>query len=173
MGLSPWYVTGFVDGEGSFYVTKTERKATFAITLRADDAPILKEIQAYFGGCGRFTYIQSRKPYHPLYALVNTTKPTMGYLVTKTSDLVQYIIPHFDAYPLQAKKQYPYRAWREFVLLHYQTLRKRGMKDVLAPMISNISRLNNDFAVQLSQATQQPTNGRRTNASDLATPAVR
>ena len=53
--LNPFYVVGFVDGEGCFSITinkkgdqKPEVRLIFEIELREDDENILKEIQKVF-----------------------------------------------------------------------------------------------------------------------------
>lgn len=56
--LSPWYVTGFSDGDSCFTVSlskDSQRKlgwrvsASFAIGLDAKDKVLLNQLQAYFG----------------------------------------------------------------------------------------------------------------------------
>jgi hypothetical protein len=56
--LNPYYITGFVDGEGSFIITVNPNsrlktgyrvRATFSIGLHERDLPLLKLIQNYFG----------------------------------------------------------------------------------------------------------------------------
>ena len=56
--LEPYYITGFVDGEGSFaisvnphsrYSTGYRVKATFSIGLHERDLPLLQLIKEFFG----------------------------------------------------------------------------------------------------------------------------
>ena len=56
--LHPWYVSGFVDGEGSFTIsiTKNKRKtegwrigARFAVEISKSDALLLYRLKSYFG----------------------------------------------------------------------------------------------------------------------------
>jgi len=58
--LSPWYIVGFVEGEGCFAITISKHKTKklgkdarliFEIELRGDDKPILEKIKDYFD-CG-------------------------------------------------------------------------------------------------------------------------
>lgn len=58
-GMNPWFLTGFVDAEGSFSIlvqhnnkfkTNWRVKAIFAIGLHKQDVSILKEIQSALGG---------------------------------------------------------------------------------------------------------------------------
>lgn len=52
------------------------------------DLELLKRIQVFFGGCGKI-YIENNKA---------------KYLVTRSKDLVEVIIPHFLKYPLLTQK---------------------------------------------------------------------
>ena len=60
--ISPYFITGFVDAEGSFMlkINKSDKykagwkiEPVFTIGLHKKDLSILKEIQAYWGGIGR------------------------------------------------------------------------------------------------------------------------
>lgn len=116
--LSPYYISGFTDGEGCFSLflntEKRKRKAgfisvyrywitTFSFTLRIDDMEILNNIRDYFG-CG-VAYLLKGKNAHAFY------------LVRSRKELVSAIIPHFDKYPLQAKKNRDFILWKEAVLI--------------------------------------------------------
>lgn len=95
--MDPWFITGFIDAEGCFSVrvrksTKTKVcwhiETIFSIGLHSRDLPLLKEIQAYFGGVGR---IVEGKKY-------------CGYYVSSKEELNTVIIPHFEKYPLITQK---------------------------------------------------------------------
>ena len=60
----------------------------FSIHLHSRDLPLLKEIQAYFGGIGRIT----------------EGKNNCGYYVSSIEELTTVIIPHFIKYPLITQK---------------------------------------------------------------------
>ena len=56
--LNPWFITGFVDAEGSFMIkinsnaslkNKWGLRASFKITLHLRDKSLLEQIQLYFG----------------------------------------------------------------------------------------------------------------------------
>lgn len=93
-----WYVTGFVDGEGCFSVSFTQRaklktgievRPSFAIGQNKRSLPVLERIHAYFG-CGAIRFSR----YDQLYK----------YEVRSIKDLRERIIPHFQRYPLQTSK---------------------------------------------------------------------
>jgi Cytochrome c oxidase subunit III/LAGLIDADG endonuclease len=99
--MNPFWVAGFVDGEGCFYV-KTSKinqglgiaykvNVYFSISQHKRDIALLENLVTYFNG-----------------GLVETvkTRPTQSsYVVYKFDDILNKIIPFFDTYPLQGKKR--------------------------------------------------------------------
>jgi hypothetical protein len=102
--LDPWFVTGFVDGEGSFTFSRSGKQIAlyFAIKLAATERAFLEAIQAFFGGVGR------------IYDVAARTKAVVMFRVTRIDDLVQ-VVTHFDSYPLQSEKRRVYEVWRRMV----------------------------------------------------------
>ena len=101
--LNPWYITGFVEGEGSFNIIiskhKTKRigydaRLSFEIELRGDDRSILECIQRQFS-CGRIYELKYER-----YGW----NPHVKYSVRKQSDIRNIVIPFFRKYPLFGKK---------------------------------------------------------------------
>lgn len=112
--LPPFYVSGFIDGEGSFCVSinthKTSKrgieiKPEFEIELRADDKEILDRIVATIG-CGKiYDCSYDRYGWYPHAKLK----------VTSRREMVRHLFPFIDQYPLQAKKANIYKLFREIV----------------------------------------------------------
>ncbi|MDP2656329.1 MAG: LAGLIDADG family homing endonuclease [bacterium] len=101
--LSPWYVVGFTDGEGSFSVsithhrtlkTRVEISPDFSIELRKDDEEILTRIQSLLG-VGKIYYVRFRNEAWQDHAKLK---------VRSVKELHEVVIPFFRTYPLQAKK---------------------------------------------------------------------
>jgi len=114
--LSPEYISGFVDGEGSFSVSvskhktlkrKLEVRPEFEIELRADDTEIIERIQKSLD-CGKIYQLNYEK--YGWY-------PHVKYKVSSIKALTEKIIPFFDRHPLQAKKKKVYQIFREIVLM--------------------------------------------------------
>lgn len=112
------WISGFSDGESTFQLRaqrdpgtgKAHPIALFRIALRADDSDVLALIQSYWG-CGtliRFQY----KPSDTLNA-----NPHATFSVLKVGDLFGVVIPHFERYPLMAKKRNDFMIWRQGVEL--------------------------------------------------------
>lgn len=101
--ISPWYIVGFVDGEGCFAITlsKHATKKTgidaslcFEIELRGDDRPILELIQKRLD-CGRIVDLK-----YDRYGW----KPHVKFVVKKLDDILFKVIPFFKSFNLQGKK---------------------------------------------------------------------
>ena len=125
--LDPNYITGFVDGEGSFSVTifpknlkdvKWEIRPSFSISQHRRNRGILFKIKDYFG-CG--TIRPNRKD--------NTFK----YEVRSISDLKDKIIPHFKKYPLQTTKRIDFQIFTSVVeaIIEGRHLTKQGLSEII------------------------------------------
>jgi hypothetical protein len=112
------WLSGFSDGESTFTLrfqqqtTKSRLSAQthFRITLRDDDVIILQRIQSFWS-CGNIHRADNSRSKIP------NAKPTASYCVPRVSDLTRIIIPHFEKYPLQSKKQGDFLIWRKGVEL--------------------------------------------------------
>lgn len=107
--LNPWYVTGLVEGEGSFTVSFNKRRQisvgietrpSFSVTLSKRDLNLLKALRAFFG-CGAIRYNRSDRTYK--------------YEVRAVADLARKILPHFEKYPLAGVKGEDFRKFAEIV----------------------------------------------------------
>ena len=96
--LHPWFITGLVDGEGCFTVSFSFRKKlkvgietrpSFSTSLNERDLDLLKQIHGYFK-CGAIRY--------------SRTDRTYKYETRSVEDISNYVIPHFERYPLQGGK---------------------------------------------------------------------
>ena len=116
------YLAGLIDGEGSFGLHKhTQHKhlkpmyyPRFNIHLRADDMPILLQIQKFLG-VGK------------LYFHNNIDRnPMVSYQIDNVKDLLK-LLEVLDVCQLRAKKAREYAIWRTCVLLK----QKRGRQEYL------------------------------------------
>jgi len=99
--LNPWFVSGLIDAEGSFYITIYKDsnyklgwylKAVFSIGLHVRDLDLLLQLQEFFGGIGS---ISKSKTSHQNMVI---------YSVSSIKDLIHIIIPHFNNYLLLTQK---------------------------------------------------------------------
>lgn len=105
--LNPNYVSGFTEGDGCFTVnisSKTKQViAYYIIELHKREVTLLSSIQKFFGGAGTTNLALSRN--------------TARFTISRKSDLINKVLPHFDAHKLQGNKLKNYLIFREIVLL--------------------------------------------------------
>lgn len=127
--LNPWFITGFTDAEGNFnmIVAKSSSinigwrvQARFIIELHIKDISTLNMIQSFFGGIGNITINQNR----------NSTR----FIIVNLNDLVKFIIPHFNNYPLQSNKKIDFESWKECIKImsNKKHLTQEGLKQIVA-----------------------------------------
>ncbi len=112
--LTPWYVTGFSDGEAAFTYCRSGGSfgLYFGIKQREDNKELVEQFREYFNYIGRIYYGKGALP----TTNSGLTKPSAYYRVTRIVEL-KVILDHFDKYPLQSKKKLEaYKVWREMVL---------------------------------------------------------
>ena len=103
LNLNPWWVTGFVDAEGCFHVSVTERKdrklgwavvPRFSIGLHIRDKGPLEDIKKFFWA-GQITR------YGP---------QSLQFLITNQKDLAS-VYSHFKKWKLISKKEADFELW--------------------------------------------------------------
>jgi hypothetical protein len=107
--LSPYWVTGFVDAEGSFSLKVSKSSTTrsgwnvipeFQITLHSRDLLLLRKIHSFFG----VGTVSEREDRNQAY-----------YSVQSARAIANIIIPHFDLYPLITQKRADYLLFKQAV----------------------------------------------------------
>src|SRR5919198_3335831 len=97
--LDPWFVTGLTDGEGCFCVSFAirprlkvglEARPSFSLSLNERDRALLGDLQAFFE-CGWIRESRSDR--------------TFKYEVRSVAELIDRIVPHFEAHPLCGAKR--------------------------------------------------------------------
>ena len=125
--LHPLFITGFVDGEGSFMIKVKKNskyrlgftvEAVFSITLHKKDLMILQEIQAYFG----------------IGHIRKDVNNNVKFRVESAKDIFNKIIPHFDKYPLITQKLADYLLFRDVVnmMINKEHLTKKGLNKIVS-----------------------------------------
>lgn len=112
MNLDPYWVTGFIDGEGCLSVSIVINpdlklgwrvKAIFIIGLHKKDRMILELLLKFFGVGG----------------IKQQGKDRVQYMVTSVKDLMEVIIPHLEKFPLITQKQADFILFKQVVNLMY------------------------------------------------------
>lgn len=107
------YVSGLVDGEGWFIVAVKDRQnynPRFGVSLRADDVGVLRWLNNYFD-CGN-VYINNTR-----------SSPCAVFCVSDLYGIMRSVIPHFERYPLRAKKRRDLKTWQCMVNLQARWFR--------------------------------------------------
>jgi len=96
--IDPNYISGYVDGEGSFLVSFSPReklsigleaRPSFSVSQREDRSEVLDLMQSYFD-CGFIRYSKRDR--------------NRRYEVRNLKDLNKVVIPHFRKFPLLSSK---------------------------------------------------------------------
>jgi hypothetical protein len=126
--LNPHWVTGFSDGEASFSINISKANdhslgwkisPSFSIGLHSKDLAILKEIQIFFNGAGSIYHLDDSKVF---------------YRIKSLTDLIKYVIPHFDKYPLLTQKRADFLLFKQAVDLmsRKEHLTNKGFLDIVS-----------------------------------------
>ena len=105
LNLNPYWVTGFIDGEGSFIIamlsstgpTKKKVSLRLSVTQKSHSSGVLYDLKNFFE-CG---------------SVIPSSKDCMRYVVQGKNDIINKIIPHFCDYPLITSKQLNFESFKE------------------------------------------------------------
>ena len=125
--ISAEYITGFIDGEGSFLVSFNRRskalvglevRPSFSVSQHKRNEKILYQIKKYFS-CGTVRF--------------DGHDQTYKYEVRSLNDLIRKIIPHFKQTSLQTTKAKDFQKLDEICLLMQikKHLTQKGLKEIL------------------------------------------
>jgi hypothetical protein len=112
------YLSGFSDGEGCFLLRfkqdhegrRVTCNASFDIKLRSDDCGVLSLIQSFWQ-CGYlYKYREDKRAGQEING-----NPFSHFCVAKIHDLATVVVPHFERFPLLAKKSRDFAIWKEAV----------------------------------------------------------
>jgi len=131
--LSPDYIVGLTDGEGSFtafvrpprkeHGSKSYRVACrYYIKLRDDDKPLLEKVKKFFGIGTVFFQYDKRPNHHHGYR----------FEIGRTDNLADIVIPFFEKHRLQSKKIVDFNLFAKIVkaVQNQEHKTKRGLKRI-------------------------------------------
>lgn len=121
------YITGFVDGEGSFLVSFTKRaklstgievRPSFSISQHKRNKEILFRMRDYFH-CGGIRFSKRDQNYR--------------YEVRSLDDLLKIIIPYFETHPLQTSKRHDFELFKDicFLMKTKKHLSEKGVRRMI------------------------------------------
>lgn len=100
--LNPWYVTGLIDGDGSFNLSfeikpRLRIKTNFTLGMLNESKSILLNLLKFFS-CGKIYTVSGK------YS---------RYQVENIEQIEKNIIPHFKKYPLESNKKNHFLIWTQ------------------------------------------------------------
>jgi hypothetical protein len=104
--LHPYFITGFIDGEGSFsiFITSHDKtqtgwgvKISFNLTLHEKDLALLEQIRNYFGGVGK----------------IRKSGKQLNQLKIESMKDLSVIMDHLEKYPLITKKREVFEMFKQ------------------------------------------------------------
>lgn len=127
--LDPYWVTGFSDAESTFSIeiSKAEKfllgwkiSPIYSIGLHSKDLALIEDIQSFFNGAGK------------IY-LLNDSKMVF-FRIKSVKEIAQYVIPHFDKYPLLSQKRADYLLFKEVIglILRKEHLTYKGLLEIVS-----------------------------------------
>ncbi|HCM82110.1 MAG: LAGLIDADG homing endonuclease [Candidatus Gottesmanbacteria bacterium GW2011_GWA1_44_24b] len=143
------YFSGFVDGEGCFYVGFGKRSdlplgwqiiTEFHVSQNPGSKSVLEMLQKRLG-CG---YL---KPNHA----ASRSDKTWILIVKERKDLISKVIPFFDHYPLQTTKHTDYRIFKKVIEMieKKRHLKKEGFRDIVNLVFSNKRETNKRYTKKM------------------------
>lgn len=126
MKINPYWLSGFVDGEGTFYVGINKNDTMkihfqvlpeFRIVQHERDIKLLHALKKFFGA-----------------GVVRINHDTRYELRIRSLEHInKYVIPHFDKYPLLTQKKFDFFKFKEIVKLMNENkhLTVEGIKEIL------------------------------------------
>lgn len=124
--LSPWFISGFIDGEGCFYLNIYKDKScsmgwaikpSLKISLNKKDIALLEKIKNFFG----------------VGKIYKQRENSVEYRVQSLKDL-KIIISHIDKYPIITEKQVDYELFKKAVnlMLNKEHLTQAGFNKIIS-----------------------------------------
>ena len=129
--LNPFYITGFTEGEGSFYVGILPRRMkngwevrpSFSLSQNEKDKELVSSLIDFFG-CG---FVRPSK-----------NDRTVKYEVRSLKDIENKIIPHFEKYQLEGRKKKDFDAFKKAVEIMKinKHLEKEGLIEIVSLVLT-------------------------------------
>ena len=125
---NPWFITGLVDAEGSFivHVVKDDSRklgyfvlASFELALNVKDRLLLNLLQETMGNTGNIYY--------------NPQDDTYKYKVSNIEGLMNFVIPHFQKYPLLTQKRVDFELFVKIIQIidKKEHLTLKGLQEII------------------------------------------
>ncbi len=126
--LPPDWVTGFVDGEGCFYIGISKRpKLRVGIEVR----PSFSVSQ---GSASRNVIVKLAQYFDHGENRLRPDRNTCKYETGSANHIRDYIVPHFDQYPLRSQKEGDFLKLKRVMMMMNRSehLTKDGLREIIS-----------------------------------------
>lgn len=137
--LNPYFVTGLVDGEGSFTYWRQksgEIQPCFELKLNIGDRKLVQRVKDFFD-LGDIYFPKATNDVRGNNGRIYKGGPMVIYRVCRIDELL-CLMWHFVEYPLCGKKQYAFKIWKEIVVLK----KLRENREILITLAEALTRAN-------------------------------
>jgi len=148
--INPWWMTGFIDGDGSLSAsvkyknlgangfkvvdpqkTRIAFQPSLSISQHKKNLILFNQIKEFFNSGN----VYNKKASDGQYTHIQ-------YKISSNKDIKSFIIPHFEKYPLISYKKHVYKIWYELIeILSNPPSENRNRKAI--EFINEIKKLNN------------------------------
>jgi len=155
--ITPYWLLGFVEGDGSFSVTRSYNYIlAFSLIQTFKEVALFEAIKNFILDLpGEFTNRRGNSNVVSLFMgkAVNNSKPTVSIKITNTDFLKNVLIPFFDSLVWQSKKELDYQDWKSVLNLK---LRGQHFTEEGVNLINTIiNQMNNNRLSTRSKATEK------------------
>jgi hypothetical protein len=155
ISITPSWILGFVEGEGSFTVAKRDYTLLFFLAQSAKDLRLMVEIQNYFLSlCNDHLGGKHANKGIRLYRDTKSNSDAVYLSIGREDIITKVIIPFFDSLSWHSKKEKDYQDWKTILRLkqlglHYTDEGKRVINLILNQM--NLNRLSSSNSVKVDK----------------------
>ncbi len=153
--ITPYWVLGFVEGEGSFTVAKRDYTLLFILAQSAKDLRLMEEVQNFFLSiCNDQFYGKYVNEGVRLYRDTKSNTDAVYVSIGREDIITKIIIPFFDSLSWHSKKEKDYQDWKTILRLkqlglHYTDEGIRVINLILNQM--NLKRLSSSNSVKVDK----------------------
>ena len=126
--VNPWFITGLVDAEGSYivHIVKDDSRklgyfvlVSFELALNVKDRLLLNLLQETLGNVGNIYY--------------NPQDNTYKYKVSSVEELINFVLPYFQKYPLLTQKRVDFELFVKIIQIidKKEHLTLKGLHDII------------------------------------------
>lgn len=155
ISITPYWVLGFIEGEGSFTLSKREYTLSFIVTQSAKDLDLMKEIQIFFLNLCNNQFSGKYDSEGVRLSRYQKSNTDAVYITIGREDIItKVIIPFFDSLLWPRKKEKDYQDWKIILRLkqlglHYTDEGVRVINLILNQM--NLNRLSSSKLINVDR----------------------